>query len=34
MCANIDGFAFAAFTDFEEAIDWLQSEGGLEGLWE
>jgi hypothetical protein len=33
MLANIDGFAIAAFTDFEEAIDWLQSEGGLEDLW-
>jgi proline racemase len=34
MCANIDGFAISAFTDFEAAIDWLQAEGGLEGLWE
>lgn len=34
MCANIDGFAFAAFTDFEAAINWLQSEDGLDGLWE
>jgi hypothetical protein len=33
MCANIDGFTVSAFTDFEEAIDWLQSEGGLEDLW-
>ena len=34
MCANIDGFIISAFTDFEEAIEWLQAEGGLEGLWE
>jgi hypothetical protein len=33
MFANIDGFAILAFTDFEQAIDWLQSEGGLEDLW-
>ena len=34
MCANIDGFTISAFTDFEAAIEWLQAEGGLEGLWE
>jgi hypothetical protein len=33
VCANIDGFTISAFTDFEEAIDWLQSSGGLGGLW-
>ena len=33
ICANIDGFDFAAFTDFEKAIDWLQSDDGLDGLW-
>jgi len=33
MCANIDGFTISAFTDFEKAIDWLQSDGGLEDLW-
>jgi hypothetical protein len=33
MCANIDGFSISAFTDFEAAINWLQSEGGLEDLW-
>jgi hypothetical protein len=33
MCANIDGFSFAAFTDFETAINWLQSDDNLEDLW-
>ncbi|HUU17165.1 MAG TPA: hypothetical protein VMW72_08455 [Sedimentisphaerales bacterium] len=33
MCANIDGFTVMAFTDYEEAINWLQSDGGIEDLW-
>lgn len=33
MCANIDGFTVLAFTDFEKAINWLQSEGGTEDIW-
>jgi hypothetical protein len=33
MCANIDGLTVAAFIDFEEAINWLQSDDGLEELW-
>ncbi len=26
MCTNIDGFKVAAFSEFEEATDWLQSD--------
>ena len=33
MCANIDGFKVVAFTDFEEAINWLQSDDGIGDLW-
>ena len=33
MCANIDGFTVTAFTDYEKAINWLQSGEGIEGLW-
>jgi hypothetical protein len=33
MCANIDGFHVMAFTDFEKAINWLQSNDGIEDLW-
>ncbi|MGD0077199.1 MAG: hypothetical protein ABSB91_01075 [Sedimentisphaerales bacterium] len=33
MCANIDGFTVTAFTDFEKAISWLQSNDSIEGLW-
>jgi hypothetical protein len=33
MCANIDGFTVTAFTDYEEAINWLQSSEGIEDLW-
>jgi hypothetical protein len=33
MCANIDGFRITAFVDFEEAINWLQSDESIEGLW-
>ena len=33
MCANIDGFKVSAFTDFEQAINWLQSSGGLADLY-
>jgi hypothetical protein len=33
MCANIDGFTVTAFTDFEKAINWLQSDDGIEDLW-
>ena len=33
MCANIDGFTAMAFTDYEKAINWLQSDDGIEDLW-
>ena len=33
MCANIDGFTTMAFTDYEKAINWLQSDEGIEDLW-
>jgi hypothetical protein len=33
MCANIDGFTVTAFTDFEKATNWLQSNDSIEGLW-
>ena len=33
ICANIDGLTVEAFTDYEQAITWIQSEGGLEELW-
>jgi hypothetical protein len=33
MCAGIDGFKVVAFTDFEQAINWLQSDDGIEDLW-
>jgi len=33
MCANIDKFTVMAFTDFEKATNWLQSDEGLEDLW-
>jgi hypothetical protein len=33
MCANLDGFQIFAFTDFEDATDWLQSDGGVGDLW-
>jgi hypothetical protein len=33
MCANIDGFSVVAFTDFEMAISWLQSDDSIEDLW-
>jgi hypothetical protein len=33
MCANIDRFAVMAFTDFEKATNWLQSDDGLGDLW-
>lgn len=33
MCAGIDGFKVVAFTDFEEAINWLQSDDGIDCLW-
>jgi len=32
MCANIDRFTVMAFTDFEKAANWLQSDEGLEDL--
>ena len=32
MCANIDRFTVMAFTDFEKAANWLQSDDGLEDL--
>jgi hypothetical protein len=30
LCANIGGFNISAFTDFEQAIEWIQSPGGAE----
>ena len=32
MCANIDRFTVMAFTDFEKATNWIQSDEGLEDL--
>ena len=34
ICANLDGFKVAAFIDFEKAINWLNSTGGLDELFE
>jgi hypothetical protein len=33
MAATVSGFQLSAFTDFEQAINWLQSADGLEELW-
>jgi hypothetical protein len=33
MCANIDRFTVMAFTDFEKATNWLQSDEGIGDLW-
>jgi hypothetical protein len=35
MCANatIHDYKLAAFTEYEETIEWLQSSGGVEDLW-
>jgi hypothetical protein len=33
MCANIDGFKIVAFTEFEKAINWLQSDDSVGDLW-
>jgi hypothetical protein len=33
MCEGIDGFKVVAFTDFEQAISWLQSDDGIGDLW-
>jgi len=33
MCANIDRFTVMAFTDFEKATNWLQSDEGIQDLW-
>jgi hypothetical protein len=33
MCAKIDGFSVVAFTDFEKAISWLQSDDSIQDLW-
>jgi hypothetical protein len=30
--ANFDGLMICTFTDYEQAISWIQSEGGLEDL--
>jgi hypothetical protein len=32
MCANIDRFTVMAFTDFEKATNWLQSDEGIQDL--
>ena len=32
--ANLEGFQVAAFIDYEKAINWLNSDGGLEELFE
>ena len=34
LCARYRGFEVGAFTSFEETINWLQSSGGLEDLFE
>ncbi len=34
ICGNIEGFNIAAFIDYEKAINWLNSTGGLEELFE
>ena len=34
LSANYRGFEVGAFTSFEETINWLQSSGGLEDLFE
>ena len=34
ICANLDGFNVGAFIDFEKAINWLNSTGGLDELFE
>ena len=34
ICANLEGFQVAAFIDYEKAINWLNSDGGLEELFE
>jgi hypothetical protein len=35
MCANtsVHAFTLTAFTEFEKATEWLQSDGGLGDLW-
>ena len=33
MCANIDRFTVMAFTDFEKATNWLQSDEDIQDLW-
>ena len=33
ICADIDGFKVMAFTEFEDAISWLQSDDGMGDLW-
>lgn len=32
LCATITGFSVKAFKEFEDAINWIESEGGLEDL--
>jgi hypothetical protein len=34
MAATTSGFQLRAFTDYEDAINWLQSSDGLESLWQ
>lgn len=34
ICANLEGFYVAAFIDSEKAVNWLNSTGGLEELFE
>ena len=34
ICGNIEGFNIAAFTDYKKAANWLNSDGGLEELFE
>jgi len=34
ICANLEGFQVAVFINFEKAINWLNSTGNLEGLFE
>jgi hypothetical protein len=34
LCAKNRGFKVAAFTDFERTINWLQSSGDSDELWD
>ena len=34
ICANLEGFQVAVFIDYEKALNWLNTTGGLEELFE